>query len=221
VCDVRSRLLVTAAMLAVLPLAGCGDTASSQEGPVANVSVHDADGLANGIVLPTPYAAAHVSLEDTAGKPYDLATDAAKPLTLVFFGYTNCPDICQVVMANIAAALVRLQPAERSQVGMVFVTTDPKRDTASVLRRYLDRFDPSFGGATGSIAAIVRAGKAFDIPIEKGQRLATGGYDVTHGTNVVGLRPDGTAPYVWTQGTTPGGLADDIRTILQGKVGHR
>ena len=54
--------------------------------------------------------------------------------------------------------------------------------------------------------------------VEKGQRLATGGYDVSHGTNVIGLRPDGTAPYVWTQSTTPGGLADDIRAILSGKV---
>ncbi len=211
-------LLVAAALLAVLPVAGCaGSSSSAEDGPVANVSTHDDDGL-NGILLPKPYDAARVSLEDTSGKPYDLATDPTKPLTLVFFGYTNCPDICQVVMANIAAGLVRLDPAQRAKVGMVFVTTDPKRDTRSVLRSYLDRFNPAFDGLTGPIASVVREGKAFDLPIEKGQKLATGGYDVSHGTNVIGLRPDGTAPYVWTQSTTPGGLADDIGAILSGKV---
>jgi protein SCO1/2 len=212
------RLLVAAALLAVLPVAGCASSSSSaQDGPVANVTTNDDDGL-NGILLPKPYDAARVSLEDTAGKPYDLATDPSKPLTLVFFGYTHCPDICQVVMANIAAGLVRLDAAQRAKVGMVFVTTDPRRDTTTVLRSYLDRFNPAFEGLTGPIASVVRAGKGFDVPIEKGQKLATGGYDVTHGTNVIGLRPDGTAPYVWTQSTTPGGLADDITAILSGKV---
>jgi protein SCO1 len=211
-------LLVAAALLAVLPVAGCASPSSSaQDGPIANLSTHDDDGL-NGIVLPKPYDAARVSLEDTAGMPYDLATDPAKPLTLVFFGYTHCPDICQVVMANIAAGLVRLDADQRAKVGMVFVTTDPRRDTAKVLRSYLDRFNPSFDGLTGPIRTVVRAAKAFDVPIEHGQKLASGGYDVTHGTNVIGLRPDGTAPYVWTQSTTPGSLADDITAILSGKV---
>ncbi|MEP7091590.1 MAG: SCO family protein, partial [Nocardioidaceae bacterium] len=149
---------------------------------------------------------------------YDLATDATKPLTLVFFGYTHCPDICQVVMANIAASLVRLPAADQRKVAMVFVTTDPGRDTSSALGSYLGRFNPTFQGLTGSLSSIVRAGTAFDIPIEKGQRLASGGYDVAHGTQVIGLLPDGRAPFVWTQGTDPGDLADDITTILEDKV---
>ena len=98
-----------------------------------------------------------------------------KPLTLVFFGYTHCPDICQVVMANIAAGLVRLDPAQRDEVGMDFVTTDPKRDTAKAPRAYVDRFDPKFEGLTGQIGAIEKAGQAFDLPIEKGHRFASGG----------------------------------------------
>ncbi len=212
------RLLAAAAALALLPLAGCaGSSADDRDSPVSGVSVQDHDGL-NGIVLPKPYAAARVPLEDTAGDSYDLATSPTKPLTLVFFGYTHCPDICQVVMANIASGLVRLDSAQRAKVDMVFVTTDPKRDTAKVLRAYVDRFDPKFDALTGQIGAIENAGKAFDLPIEKGPRLASGGYDVTHGTNVIGLRPDGKAPYVWTQGTTPDGLADDINAILAGKV---
>src|SRR4051794_28733990 len=141
----------------MLPLAGCaGSSAEGNDSPVSGVSTNDHDGL-NGIVLPKPYHAARVSLEDTAGEPYDLASSPTKPLTLVFFGYTHCPDICQVVMANIASGLVRLDPVQRDKVDMDFVTTDPRRDTAKVLRAYVDRFDPEFEGLTGQIGAIEKA----------------------------------------------------------------
>ncbi len=203
------------AAAALLTTAGCGG--GGDQGPVTNVSVHDSDGL-HGIVLPQAYRTPRVALRDTAGSTYDLATSPTKRVTLVFFGYTHCPDVCQVVMANLASALVRLDPAHRKQVGVVFVTTDPKRDTSAVLRSYLDRFDPTFEGLTGPLPAVVRAGKAYGVPIEKGQKLASGGYDVAHGTQVVGVKPDGSAPYVWTQGTTPGQLADDLTAILDDKV---
>ena len=206
-----------AAALAVL-LAGCGGGSSaSDEAPVAGVSVHDDDGL-NGVVLPKPYVVPDLTLKNADGRPYDLATDATKPLTLVFFGYTHCPDICQVVMANIASSLTRLDPAQRAKVRMEFVTTDPARDDTRTLRAYVDRFDPAFDGLTGDLPTIVRLGKAFDVPIEKGAKLPSGGYDVAHGTQIVGVLPDGRAPFVWTEGTDPASLAQDITTILDDKV---
>ena len=207
-----------AAALAVV-LAGCGggSDARSGQGPVADVSIQDDDGL-NGVVLPKPYVVPDLTLTNADGRPYDLAKDATKPLTLVFFGYTNCPDICQVVMANIASSLTRLDAAQRAKVQMEFVTTDPARDDTRTLRAYVDRFDPSFDGLTGDLPTIVRLGKAFDVPIEKGQKLASGGYDVAHGTQIVGVLPDGRAPFVWTEGTDPAALAEDITTILDDKV---
>lgn len=199
-------------------LAGCGGGSDASDGkPVAHVSIQDDDGL-NGVVLPKPYAVPDLTLKDAAGRPYDLATDAKKPLTLVFFGYTHCPDICQVVMANIASSLTRLDPAQRAKVQMEFVTTDPARDDSRTLRAYVDRFDPSFDGLTGDLPTIVRLGKAFDVPIEKGAKLPSGGYDVAHGTQIVGVLPDGRAPFVWTEGTDPASLAQDITTILDDKV---
>ena len=199
-------------------LAGCGAGSDASDGrPVAHVSIQDDDGL-NGVVLPKPYAVPDLTLKDAAGRPYDLATDAKKPLTLVFFGYTHCPDICQVVMANIASSLTRLDPAQRAKVQMEFVTTDPARDDSRTLRAYVDRFDPSFDGLTGDLPTIVRLGKAFDVPIEKGAKLPSGGYDVAHGTQIVGVLPDGRAPFVWTEGTDPASLAQDITTILDDKV---
>ena len=200
----------------MLALAGCS-AQGAQDSPVANVSVHDSDNL-NGTVLPKPYTVPSVALDDSDGKPYDLATAATKPLTLVFFGYTHCPDICQVVMANIASAMTRLDPSERSRVDMVFVTTDPARDTAPVLHDYVRRFDPSFAGASGKMSRIVELATALGVPIEKGAKLASGGYDVSHGTQVLGVVPGRRVPYVWTEGTDPSALAQDIRTILAKKV---
>jgi protein SCO1/2 len=211
----RAVLLV---VLLLLSLTACGgQSSSSAGGPVADVSTSDSDGL-HGIVLPKPYTVPDVPLEDTAGSRFDMAADVGKPLTLVFFGYTNCPDICQVVMADIASAMLRLDDAHRAKVGMVFVTTDPKRDTTAVLKSYLGRFDPDFGGLTGDLPSIVKLGKAFDIEVAHGKKLASGGYDVAHGTQIVGVRPDRTAPFVWTEGTAPRDLADDITTILDDKV---
>ena len=200
-----------------LTLAGCGGSSSGSGSPVSNVTMYDSDGLA-GNVLPHPYDVPRVTLQDVSGKRYDLATDATKPLTLVFFGYSHCPDICQVVMANIASAMTRLDPAQKAKVGMVFVTTDPARDDTAALKEYVGRFDPTFDGLTGDLDAISRLGTAFGVEIHHGKKLASGGYDVAHGTQIVGVRPDGTAPLVWTQGTDPSALADDLKKILDDKV---
>ncbi|MET0789662.1 MAG: SCO family protein [Cellulomonas sp.] len=209
----------TAAVLAagILALTGCGSPRQPAEGPVTNVTMHDDDGM-HGIVLPRPYEVADLSLTATDGTAYRLAADTDKPLTLVFFGYTQCPDICQVVMADIASALTRLGDGERDQVGMLFVTTDPARDDAATLRAYLDRFDPSFEGLTGPLPRIVEAGDSLGVAIEKGEKLPSGGYEVSHGTNVVGLLPDGTGPLVWTQGTSPEQIAEDIHVVLSDGV---
>jgi protein SCO1/2 len=214
VCEVRDALRLAAlAAAGVLALAGCGSPDPDAGAPVTGVTTHDDDGL-HGIVLPRPYEVSDLALTATGGTAYRLAADAEKPLTLVFFGYTHCPDICQVVMADIASALTRLDEAERTQVGMLFVTTDPARDDEATLRAYLDRFDPSFEGLTGPLPRIVRAGKSLGVAIEKGEKLPSGGYEVSHGTQVVGMLPDGTAPVVWTQGTAPEQIAEDIHVVL-------
>jgi protein SCO1 len=209
------RVATLAAALVALGglLAGCGGSDPSADGPIADFSASDDDGM-YGVVLPDPYRLADVSLTATDGSAYRFATDTKDPLTLVFFGYTHCPDICQVVMADIASALNRLEPDERSKVGMLFVTTDPARDDAGTLREYLDRFDPAFEGLTGPLPRILDAGESVGVAIEKGEKLPSGGYEVTHGTQVVGVLPDGTAPLVWTQGTAPDKIAQDIHAAL-------
>jgi protein SCO1/2 len=215
VSDVR-RSVAAGVLTAGLLLSACSVGAPPDDGPVAGLTVQDDDGL-HGAVLPTPYAASEVPLTGTDGAKQALDTvtaDAGDELTLVFFGYTHCPDICQIVMADIASALTRLDDAERERVGMTFVTTDPARDDEATLRAYLDRFDPSFGGLTGPLPHIVEVGHSLGVAIEKGEKMPSGGYEVSHGTQVVGLLPDGTAPVVWTEGTGPERIAQDLQAIL-------
>jgi protein SCO1/2 len=192
-----------------LGLGGCGGGPE----PVATVIGGDDDGL-HGAVLAEQYAAPDVSLTDTSGAAYNLAEDTVKPLTLVFFGYTHCPDICPLTMANIASAMTRLSSAQRDQVDVVVVTTDPARDDAATLRAWLDRFDPTFIGLTGDPAAIARAGKPLGVYVEKGKKLPDGGYEVTHGTPVVAIDSQHRAPVVWTQGFSPADLAEDVAILL-------
>jgi protein SCO1 len=198
-----------AAVLLVL-LVGCGS--SSEEGPpVAGITRSDDDGY-HGILLDEPYAVPGVELTDTDGKPFDLAAQPRR--TLVFFGYTNCPDICQVVMSTIAAAKARLTAAEQEQVEVAFVTTDPARDTRAALRTYLDRFDPEFVGVTGQLARIDALAQPMDIFIKHGHRLASGGYEVDHGTVVVSVRK-AEGDLVWTAATSPSEMAEDLQMILE------
>ena len=202
-----------AGALGCLLLAACGGGSASGNGVVSGLSAHDDDGMA-GAVLTAPYQWGEQRLTDSEGQPFDTRSSLKAPLTLVFFGYTKCPDICQAVMADITSAVSRLEPADADKVDVWFVTTDPARDTPETLRTYLDRFSPSFEGVTGPLKDIVALASPVHVPIEKGDKLPSGGYDVTHGTAVLGVLPDGSVPILWTQGTAAAGIAQDIHTIL-------
>ena len=169
----------------------------------------------SGAVLDQPYVVPATALTDTDGEAYSLADDTDKRLTLVFFGYTHCPDICQVVMSTLASAMTRLDESDHEQVDVVFVTTDPERDTEQVLRNYLDRFDPTFIGLTGPLASIVDIGKAMAVAVEQGDKLPSGGYDVTHGTSVLAIDGGDEVPILWTQGTSATQFASDVHQLLE------
>ena len=195
------------AVLGTVLLAGCGGA----EGPVSGVVTGDTHGFA-GAPLDQPYVVPSVPLQGTRGS-VDLARDGA-PVDVVFFGYSHCPDICQVVMGTLASAYAKLSPAQQRQVRVAFVTTDPRRDTTTVLRGYLRRFDPAFLGLTGSIDDIDRLAKPLHIYVKQGQRLPSGGYDVTHGTSVLAVQ-HGRATLVWSADVSPSALAHDLTKLLK------
>jgi protein SCO1 len=196
-------LRALAPLVPALLLAGCGGSGdASSPAPFS------------GERLDPPFEVVGSPLRDTTGAAYSLVRDTDKPLTLVFYGYTNCPDICGIVMGNLAAAMTRLSDADRARVDVVYVTTDPARDTERVLGRYLDRLDPDFIGLTGDLGDIVDIALPMGVGITKGKRLPSGGYDVTHGTTVTAIDARDEAPVYWPQETSAAEYADDLHTLL-------
>ena len=164
-----------------------------------------------------PYRVPATPLTDTDGSPYSLMKDTTKPLTLVFFGYTHCPDICPLVMSSLASAMTRLDDADRKDVDVVFVTTDPARDTGAVLRGYLDHYDPAFIGLTGELQTIVDVAKPLAVYVADGTKLASGGYDLNaHSTQVTAIGSDDTSTVLWDMDTSSAQFAADIKAILDG-----
>jgi protein SCO1 len=94
------------------------------------------------------------------------------------------------------------------------VTTDPARDTGPVIRTWLNHFSSSFVGVTGPLATIKTVASDVGVPIAKGRRLPSGGYEVTHGTQVLGLDGKNRIPVEWTLGTTAPEFAHDIHQLL-------
>ena len=84
-------------------------------------------------VLDQPFAKPDLVLTDTHGKTFDLRKQTKGRPTLVYFGYTHCPDVCPLTMSNIAVAKQQLPKAEQDKLRVVFVTTDPERDTPAAL----------------------------------------------------------------------------------------
>jgi protein SCO1 len=194
------RLAAAAVVLGLLLLSGCGGDAAAKF---------------SGTRLDEPYDVPATALTDTDGEPFSLTEDTEEPLTLVFFGYTHCPDVCNTVLADVAAALRRMDPAARSKIQLVFLTTDPARDTPRVIREYLDRFEPAFVGLTGPLPVIERVAAALGVPLTGMRKLPGGGYEVGHGAQVIGFTSDDAGRLVWTHPTPVRDLRHDFGKLAQ------
>ncbi len=201
-----SRLLMAVGVL--LAVTGC-----TTADPAARAAV-DHDGFVGGTAFLAPYPMPDLVLRDTAGQDYNLADTPSKPVTLMFFGYTHCPDVCLAQLSDVALALRRLDGAERDQIQLLFVTTDPQRDTAAVIERYLARFDDSFVGLTGTPSEIKRVADRVGVVIGDRERLPGGGYDVAHSAPVLGFSRD-QAVVAWNPGTPIGSLTRDLGLLVE------
>ncbi len=167
-------------------------------------------GLA-GPQLSPPLAKPHAVFTSTEGMPFDLQKETEGYVTLLFFGYTHCPDVCPVHLANIAAALGKLSPEVNNAVKVVFVTTDPARDTPQVMRTWLDRFDRRFIGLTGDTATIADAMRQLKL----GQTVREPGptdstYTVGHAAIVLAFTRDNFAHVVYPFGIRQADWARDL-----------
>jgi protein SCO1/2 len=198
----RNTLLLVAALLA-----GCKPAESRAFNP---------EGLAGPQVSP-PLPKPDVVLRATDGTSFDLRRETEGSVTLLFFGYTHCPDICPVHLANIAAALAKLSPEVNNAVKVVFVTTDPARDTPAVLRTWLDHFDKRFIGLTGDSATIAGAMRQLKMtqPVrEAGPSDST--YTIGHSAIVLAFTRDNLAHVVYPFGIRQADWARDLVQLTRG-----
>ena len=176
--------MVTAGVVtAALGLSAC----SSSGGPTATVSQVGGPAETNtnypgALVFPKAYVKPDVTLTDTDSQPFNIASDTGSKVTLVYFGYTHCPDLCPLNMATAAAAIRSMPKADRGQVKMVFVTTDPARDTPGIIQTWLSHFSSSFIGLTGTIAQIQSAEATIGMPLSFAEKSTAPGssYEIVH-----------------------------------------
>jgi protein SCO1 len=196
-----------------LALSGCGSATPESGSHVHSSAPAAAEGAKDtyaGIDLAEPYRRPSFTLTDTAGAPFDFKQATAGRPTLLFFGYTRCPDVCPTTMADIAVALRGLDAALVEQLQVVFVTTDPAYDTPAVLGEYLGRFDADlphhFIGLTGDQATIDQAQLATGVPLaEDSGKL--------HSSLLLLYGSDDQAHVAFDAGNTARDIATDLRRV--------
>lgn len=174
----------------------------------------DRDAL-RGRILPEPVPRPDFVLADTDGNAFDFRGETEGFLTLLFFGYTHCPDVCPVHMANIAAALDEIGWQARQRVRVVFVSTDPERDTPQRIREWLDRFDRDFIGLRGSLDEVNAVQVALDLPPSVVPHDPDGAYEVGHAAQVLAFGPDGPATTAYPFGTRQSDWIHDLPKLLE------
>ena len=167
-----------------------------------------------GLVSP-PLPKPKFTLTDTSGTAFDFHAKTQGYVTLLFFGYTHCPDMCPMQMSMIGEALRKLPPAVADQFKVVFVTTDPARDTPHVLRMYLDRFNKGFIGLTGSPQAIDAAQVSARLPsAKKGTVRPDGSYEVGHSAFVVAYTKDDLGHVIYPVGLSMEDWVHDLPILI-------
>lgn len=166
-----------------------------------------------GVVIEDPTPKPSFTLTDTENQPYDFVTETEGKLTLLYFGYLNCPDICPVHLAQIAEVFDR-EPEVARATEVVFVSVDPDRDSPEAIRKFLDRFDTDFVGLTGTREELNAAQNAAGVPpailVGDGED-----YTVDHAGWVLAYAPDGLNHAIYPFGVRQSEWANDLRILVE------
>lgn len=157
----------------------------------------------------------------TVGGPYALTDQDGRPRSsadfrgrfqLIYFGYSFCPDVCPTTLAVMSDALDKMG-ADANRIVPIFITVDPARDTAKVMKQYVAAFGPRFVGLTGSQAALDKVEEEFRVYARK-QPLEGGTYAMDHSSVVYLMGPDGRLVKYYNDPLSPDQLAKDLKSRL-------
>lgn len=193
------RQLLSLALLALL-LAGCG----RQGWHTKNI-----DGLMPSL---------RFTLTEDTGRTVN-ASDFRGHLTMLYFGYTSCPDVCPATMAKLHSALGRLPDGEGADARVLFVTVDPKRDTAKRLREYTAHFGPQFIGLRATPDELTELTKRYRVTYGYGKPDAHGDYEVSHSSAVFVFDPQGKARLIIRSSDGVQAVAADLKRLMSSDSG--
>lgn len=154
------------------------------------------------------------SLKDPSGKTRTLEDFRGKAV-VVFFGYTQCPDVCPTTLATLAQAMKELG-ADADRVQVLFVTVDPERDTPDLLSKYVPSFDSRFVGLWGDADATARTAKEFKVIYQKVPGATPGSYTMDHSAGSYVFDPKGRLRLFVSNGQGADVFAHDLRELLRG-----
>ncbi|WP_377270246.1 SCO family protein [Peterkaempfera sp. SMS 1(5)a] len=215
----RRRIAAAAALTlaAALALGACGSSTSGSADQQAVAVKQSGNSPYQGTTLTQPFSKPDLVLTDTEGKRFSLRQQTAGKPVLLFFGYTSCPDVCPTTMGDIAVAMQKLPAAERDKVEVVFVSTDPQRDTPKRLRSWLASFNTRFIGLTGDLEQVKRAAKPLGILVEDPVVNKDGSVTSTHGAQVLAFLPsDDKAHILYLSQSSVQVFAHDLPLLAKG-----
>jgi protein SCO1/2 len=200
----RSAALVGSCLAALLTLSGCDRIGLGMPGASApSFKGIDITGASYGRSL---------NLVDQHGQPRALSDFKGK-VSVLFFGFTQCPDVCPTTMLELAQVKQSLGP-DGERVQGIFVTIDPERDTPEVLKAYMASFDPSFVALRGNAAETAAAAKEFKVFYAKVPGKSEGSYTMDHTAGTYLIDPSGRLRLFVRHGTGAQALASDIKALL-------
>lgn len=166
-----------------------------------------------GALLDPPLSVPDFELNSMTGQPFRLS-DVKGDITLIYFGYTYCPDVCPLTLADIKQAVNKLEQG-RERVHVIFISVDPERDTSEVLSRYVTAFDPSFMGLTDDFEKIKEVMKPYGAFAEK-ETVAdsAAGYLVSHSARLYLVNADQNLLLMYPFGFKPEDLSSDLAYLL-------
>jgi protein SCO1/2 len=199
----------------VLLASGCSAAPSSSTALSAQGLTRGADGW-YGLPLTIDRTLPEVTLLDTAGRPFRLDEELVGTPTLLFFGYSSCPDICPIHLAAIATAMEQTR-TRYDQVQVVFVSVDPQRDTPERIAEFLGYFSPRMIGLHAELDVVIAALAQLDLPgpIIEGPDPRGQGDLIGHPAQVIGFDAQGRAQRVWPFGTRRSDWVADIPRIVR------
>lgn len=172
----------------------------------------------SGTLLEPPFEKPDVTLVDLDGNPFPFREATRGELTVLFFGFTNCPDVCPVYLHTMAGALEAIGSGPGSRPQVLFVGVDVARDTPEVMREYLGNIHPDFIGLTGPETAIADAVSALKMPpVVIGEPDADGNYDVGHPSQVSVFTRDDVAHRIYPSDVRQAAWVRDLPRLDQGE----